>query len=81
MAPAGLPTPTIPIPSLFSRCIAVLTPRIQPTTQQGRTFPSIPVPVIKIPPPPLARLIFNTFPAVYRASVTATGRIFPRRTR
>ena len=79
MAPADVPTPTIAIPSLFSRCIAVLTPRIPPMVQRGCTFPSVPVPVIKIPPPPLARLIFNTFPAVYRDGNTAsaTGQLYP----
>ena len=91
-APTGLSrmAPSLPVPAirptLPGRLVAqVLTPLRPPTVQRGAMGRPMAVPAVKIQPP--ARLVFNTFPAVYkdRANTNATpspttGRIHPRGT-
>lgn len=80
MAP-NMVVPAIPI-LLPGRLVApVMTPRRPPTVQRCTMGCSLAVPPIKIPPPPLGRLVFNTFPAIYKdkpKTQARTGQIFPR---
>jgi len=76
--PTGLSrmSPVIPVPIIrinpLGYATGVMTPRLPSLTQKATLAAGIDTPAIKIPPPPMGRLIFNTFPAVYRARPAIT---------
>ena len=72
--------PLVPIPAFLATKAMPLYRR--PPLTQFNAMPKAPgVPVVRIPEPPLGRLIFNTFPAIYKDKpkpLVRTGQIFPR---
>ena len=75
-----------PVPGLDLPMRAAAMPiQYQPSRRLvllGRMSPvALDPPSVEIPPPPLGKLIFSTFPPAYKERAVPTGRIFPRRTR
>jgi len=72
------PTPDFPIVPLRTIVMPVWAQFRRRLTMTARMAPAVLIPPdIEIPPPPLGKLIFSTFPAAYKARVTRRWQVYP----